>query len=101
TGESVDQFPFLGGTLLFYAAKEGRLDVARWAIEQGANPNGVYHETGGVPLEVAIRKENIPMIKLLVESGADPDLEMSDRVTPRRRAQELGNEAVISALPPE
>jgi len=98
SGKQVDQITHLGGTLLFYAAKQRREAVAQWFLTQGANPNGTYQGVGAVPLEVAVRNEDVAMIRLLVQAGADPDLELGDNMTPRKRAEEINQPAILAAL---
>jgi hypothetical protein len=39
--------------MLFWAVKEYRIDVVKWLLDEGANPNGIDPES--VPLDLAIR----------------------------------------------
>ena len=101
SGKKVDDTSFLGGTLLYHSVAKRRPNVARWLLEQGANPNGTYADFGGVPLEKAIRQEDIAMVRLLIQVGADPDLRMCDGWTsPRGEAEKLGNSTILAELPP-
>ncbi len=97
----VDQMSYLGGTLLYCAVEERRIDVASWLLTEGADPNGTYHGVGGVPLEKAIRQGDTAMVRLLIDAGADPDLEMPYGVTPRLRAKKIGNTEILAILPPK
>jgi len=101
SGKHVDQITHLGGTLLFYATAEKRIDVAQWLLKEGANPNGVWNGFGGAPLAEAISKQDVAMVRLLLAGGADPDLEMTGGTTPRKYAQSLDNPDILAALPPE
>jgi hypothetical protein len=102
SGKHVDQISHLGGTLLLYAAGKRRIDLAKWLLKEGANPNGTWSGFGGVPLAEAISKRDVLMVRLLLAAGADPDLEMVNGFTsPRRHAEELGNREVLAALPPK
>ena len=101
SGKHVDQISHLGGTLLFYAAAEHRIDVAQWLLKEGANPNGTWNGFGGVPLAEAISKQDVTMVRLLLAGGADPDLEMTGGSTPRGYAPSLGNPGILAALPPK
>lgn len=62
-----------GWTALHYAATGGHVAVARYLIEQNAfidaeSPNRT------TPLMMAARHDNIPLMKVLVELGADPSV---------------------------
>ena len=99
SGKHVDQICFLGGSLLLYAVEEGRPDLARWLIDEGANVNGVHRSM--VPLETAIRQEDTAMVKLLLAAGADPDFDMGFGLTPREKAEWLGDVDILLLLPPK
>ena len=96
SGKSVDQITELGGSLLFYAVAQGRIDVAAWAISLGASPNGVYPTER--PLAEAIYKHNSAMVKLLLQSGADPDADMWYNITPRKIAEKQGDADITELL---
>jgi len=52
--------------------KSRRLELARWLLEQGANPN-YCHEYHDAPLkQVIVREEDCELASLLLEYGADP-----------------------------
>ncbi len=86
------------GSLLFQAVSKRRIDVARWLIDEGVNPNGVH---AGMPLVTAIRRQDIAMVKLLIAAGADPDINMGyGSITPRTEAESAGNPEILALLPP-
>lgn len=60
-------------TSLHDAIKEGGLQVARTILESGANPNDYDHE-GQTPLLRAVRMNSAPLVRLLLEFHAHPDL---------------------------
>jgi ankyrin repeat protein len=53
------------------AAVEGRLDVLRALIAEGAPVNGIGPE-GGTPLASAIRADQAESVRLLLDGGAEP-----------------------------
>jgi len=60
-----------GETLLYRAVAMDSFNLAKILLEKyGADPNGA----GGNILWIAMVRGNIPMIKLLLEYGADPDM---------------------------
>lgn len=99
SGKHVDQISWLGGSLLYHAVAERRTDVAKWLLAKGASPDGVDHSV--LPLGRAIFNEDVGMVRLLVESGADPDIDMTFGLgeTPREIAKSIGNAEILSALP--
>ncbi len=66
-GFDVDVVNDVDETALAQAVADGQLEVAKYLIKQGANPNI------GRPLIAAINQEDCPfeMVKLLVENGVD------------------------------
>ncbi len=56
-------------TPLMLAAESGALDVAERLLAAGADPN--IAKLGYTPLKEAIKRENLPMVKLLISKGAD------------------------------
>jgi len=100
SGKHVDQISALGGSLLFWAASKGRLDVARWLLEQGADPDGIH--PGSRPLKTAVLGEKVAMVRLLVSHGADPDLKTDIAgATIRQLAEQEANPEIVAALPVE
>lgn len=68
-------------TLLFLATYDGRIDIVELLLKYHANPNicvnGVYYakEYSYTPLHVAIYRNNLSIIKLLLQSGIDLTIE--------------------------
>lgn len=73
SGKHVDQISDLGRTLLFHAVHKRRIDVARWLLKQGANPDGTWDGLGGIPLIAAIWKQDASIVRLLLAAGANPN----------------------------
>lgn len=96
SGIPVDSIAWNGRSLLYYAAREQRLDIVEWLLEAGANPDGI--DSGLTPLSAAINRGNLPLVKLLISAGANPDLRSPLGITPRMLAKTEGNPAIIEAL---
>jgi ankyrin repeat protein len=58
---------------LHFFSVENRSDVITWLIARGANPNGIASDS--FPLHEAAQLGNIEICRLLVEAGADPNLQ--------------------------
>ena len=82
-------------TALHWAAGRGRLNVARFLIEKGADIN-VRSGTEGTPLHEAVWRRRLEMIGFLVESGADINFANRDGDTPVDLAR--GNAEVLKLL---
>ncbi|UPT69993.1 MAG: ankyrin repeat domain-containing protein [Flavobacterium sp. JAD_PAG50586_2] len=63
-----------GGTALNFAAFYNNLEIAKYAIEKGADVNHSFASSKGkgfTPLMAACEKGNVEMVKLLIHNGAD------------------------------
>ncbi|KAJ5595478.1 uncharacterized protein N7459_001686 [Penicillium hispanicum] len=84
---SVDQF---GGSLLKDAAKYGDLEMVQLLLDYGADVNkswvnpGEAHSPGVTPLHTASdsRNQNVGLLSLLLDHGADPNAIDNGRQTP-------------------
>jgi ankyrin len=65
--------PSGGMSPLLFAAREGRLDMARLLIESKANLN-LPSANGTTPLAVAIINNHIQLARYLLAAGADPNI---------------------------
>ncbi|HXT10886.1 MAG TPA: ankyrin repeat domain-containing protein [Candidatus Angelobacter sp.] len=80
-GADPDGQPDYSQTPLFVALAGGNTDDARMLLEHGANPNRLGN--GEPPLVTALNKpESKPVIPLLLEKGADPNVTIRDGLTP-------------------
>jgi len=70
-----------GATLLSTAALHGRLEVARYLIERGANVNATNRD-GNTPLHVAAFLCRTDVVQLLLDKGGDVNKRSNRRETP-------------------
>jgi ankyrin repeat protein len=79
-GARLDADPYRG-TPLIWAAARNRAEAAVWLLDHGANVNqkgtfgGLMHGQGITALHIAAQCGHMPMVKLLVECGADRSLQ--------------------------
>lgn len=85
-----------GYTWLMLAVQAERPDVAKWLIENGANPDGESSLTS--PLHLAIGSDNPLMVYSLLEHGADPLHDFGDGKTPLAQAVKLNRENSVFAI---
>jgi len=75
-GARLDADPYRG-TPLIWAAARNRTEAAAWLLDHGANVDqkgtfgGLTHGQGVTALHMAAQSGHMPMVKLLVERGAD------------------------------
>lgn len=84
-----------GSPLIREAIKANEMEMLTFLIENGADPDGLYK--GGSALHFAIKKQNLPAIKILLEKGAKEDLEDTEGDTPFIKATE-GNSEIMQFL---
>lgn len=94
-GKHVDDIRFLGVALLQEVVARDRGDLAEWLLRKGANPNGVPHHS---PLDQAVLSRSSAMVCLLLDAGADPNLDIGHGYTPLRVAEERGYEEIVALL---
>lgn len=76
-GFDVDTRTESGATALMLAGVNGRLETARWLVEQGADVNSRHLSTnpkdkGTTPLIMAGFGGNVELVELLLDAGAQP-----------------------------
>jgi ankyrin repeat protein len=60
-------------TPMHFLAVEGYLEGVRWLLDQGGNVNS-KNAFGGTALSEAAQLRNLPMVRLLLSRGADPNV---------------------------
>ncbi|KAL7911806.1 ankyrin repeat-containing domain protein [Trichoderma velutinum] len=93
-----------GDSLLKYAIDQGRKDLTEALLHYGADPNYSVGENGVKPVVQALVKQDLDMVRLLREAGADvnvPDVQDVARALAKAEVYEaLGMPAPIEGDPP-
>lgn len=85
---------------MYAAAQRGDLELLRYHLREGVDPNYQHPEILSTPLVTAIIENQIAAAKLLLENGADPRLRsIFDDLTPTEAAQAYGREGILPLLP--
>jgi ankyrin repeat protein len=103
-GARLDADPYRG-TPLIWAASCNRREAATWLLNHGANVNqkgtfgGLTHGQGITALHIAAQSGHLPMVKLLVERGADRSIKDDlYQATPESGARYFGQTEVQDYL---
>ncbi|WP_029520228.1 ankyrin repeat domain-containing protein [Persephonella sp. IF05-L8] len=69
------------GSPLHVAVKEGDIELVKYFLDNGADPNikGAFGET---PLHIAVDRGYLDIVKLLLEKEADPNVQSNEGNTP-------------------
>jgi len=95
----------VGDTALHAATFKGRLDVVKYLLSKGADPN-VANKTGSTPLHklVLSRYDQMPILKTLLKYDADPSIRNGAGHLPEQLAKPkvrellLGDQAVTDSV---
>ena len=82
---------------LFYAIERNDLEYAQKVLEMNFDPSP-QHDNGYTPLAYAAMKGSLPMIRLLLEQGADARLATRDGDTPVELALRFGHAEAAEVL---
>lgn len=69
-----------------------------WLLTHGADPNLAWGEDGEAPLHVAARRWDVPMVRALVQHGADVHRRRADGRTPHTLAELHGHQDIAAEL---
>ena len=98
TGENVNSVDRAGSTPLLDATFSGRLEMARFLLAQGADPNLPNAENGASPLSYAVLSSHPAMVQLLLASGAHVDTRSRDGGSLLHLAASKENQPVVQLL---
>lgn len=87
-------------TLLHAAVSANRVEVAKFLLTHGANPNIPEAAYGLTPLHIASAENNVPMVRLLLQFSADKTMHDKMGRTPYQRGKLMGknNEEILRLL---
>lgn len=97
TPENVNEPGFIGRTALFGASARGHYDIAKYLLENNADPN-IKDEFGETPLICSIETEHIKIANLLLDSEADPNIATTNGLVAFHKACLAGDEALVHRL---
>lgn len=72
------------------AAAKGQIDVVKLLAERGADLNYKHPITKMTAVAHATYDNNLPMLQVLLEKGADPNIKMKGGVSVLRMANDMG-----------
>lgn len=75
--------------LLNFAVDDGLVDVAKYLLEKGQVPLNTLDYTGWAPLHLAAGHNNLELLNLLLEKGADANIKDVDGNTPLAWAKQF------------
>lgn len=61
--------------IMFKAVQEGDFELVKYYLKVGINPNYQHPEIMATPLVESIRFNHLDIAKLLLDNGADPNIE--------------------------
>jgi uncharacterized protein len=84
---------------MYQAAQDGDLELVRYHIRSGVDPNYQHPEILSTPLVCAILHSHFEVAIFLLENGADPQLQSYfDDLTPIQAAKRLKNRDLIAVI---
>ena len=96
-GADPDVRDFLGGTPLHYSAQNDALAIARTLLDWEANIEATHEIVGWTPLHYAAQGASHQLIELLLERGAEINVQGNNRNTPLHLAFE-NDPAIVDLL---
>ncbi|KAK4444208.1 ankyrin repeat-containing domain protein [Podospora aff. communis PSN243] len=95
-GADINQCDAEGWTPLHHAVLEDLNIIAHLLVLRGANINCVANK--GSPVHLAVHVNNVDMLDMLLQSGADANLVRGHGVTPLMDAADVGKEEALELL---
>jgi ankyrin repeat protein len=87
---------------MYVAVQRGDIDLVKYHIRNGVDPNYQHPEILSLPLVTAIIEGHIEIAKFLLENGADPLLiSYYDNKNAQQAAIEYKREEIIKMIPPK
>ncbi len=84
---------------MFKAIQEGDIELVKFFLKKGIDPNYQHPEFMALPLVESIRFNYLGITKLLLENGSDPLIkEVMDRESAISIAEKLNNQEAIDLL---
>lgn len=84
---------------MFKGVEDNDLELVRFYLNKGIDPNYQHPEYMALPLSESIRYNRLDIAELLLSNGADPQIEeMESRLSPIGLAQKLDNAAALDLL---
>lgn len=84
---------------MFYSIERGDLELLRYHLRMDMDPNFQHPEVLSLPLVESARWGRVEMVKLLLESGADPKLVAAwEGLDALQTAEAYGQTAVVDLL---
>jgi len=84
---------------MFKGIQEGDLELVKFYLRSGIDPNYQHPEYMALPLSESIRYNNTEIMEALLLNGADPLIrEMESGVTPLEFAEKRKNQKVMDLL---
>jgi ankyrin repeat protein len=81
---------FFAWSPLLSAAAKGQIEVVKLLAERGADVNYKHPITKMTAVAHATNDDNLPMLELLLQKGADPNIKMKGGVSVLRMANDMG-----------
>lgn len=98
-GKNLERHSSDGFTPLILACYFDNFEIARWLIENGADPDLRANNQSGVsPLNSAVAASSQEIVELLLEAGADPDAAQQSGITPLHSAAHSGDRQICELL---
>ena len=97
-GADINKVNFVGQTALITAADYGAADAVKCLLEYPGIHINQQNFRGSTALTMAIFDRNIPIIELLIDAGADPEIANDNGFTLLQIAQETNNQKIIDLI---